>query len=164
MQKLRKALVLSVMSITVLSMSMLAVPFTAGAAAQAGDLIKMDGLSSVYYLGDDGKRYVFPNESTYFSWYADFSSVVTIPQSELEGYPLGKNVTVRSGTKLIKITTNPNVYAVGPAGVLYLVPDEATAEALYGADWAGRVVDIADSFFTNYDTSGADLSSSISCK
>ncbi len=160
MQKLRKALVLSVMSITVLSMSMLAVPFTAGAAAQAGDLIKMDGLSSVYYLGDDGKRYVFPNESTYFSWYADFSSVVTIPQSELEGYPLGKNVTVRSGTKLIKITTNPNVYAVGPAGVLYLVPDEATAEALYGADWAGRVVDIADSFFTNYDTSGADLSSS----
>ncbi len=150
MDKLRKALIISVSVITVLSMSMLAVPFQASAAASAGDLIKMDGLSSVYYLGADGKRYVFPNESTYFSWYSDFSNVVTIPQAELESYPLGANVVMRPGTKLIKITTDPKVYAVEPNGVLRHIPDEATALSLYGENWAKRVVDVADAFFTNY--------------
>lgn len=138
------------MFVTVLSMSVVAAP-EAGAAAQAGDLIKMDGLSSVYYLSADGKRYVFPNETTYFSWYADFSSVVTVPQSELESYPLGKNITVRPGTKLIKITTDPKVYAVEPGGSLVHVPDEDTAMSLWGDNWSQRVVDIADAFFTNYE-------------
>jgi hypothetical protein len=156
MTKLRKALVVGVMSMTVLSMSVVVAP-EAGAAAQAGDLIKMDGLSSVYYLAADGKRYVFPNEKTYFSWYSDFSGVVTIPQAELETYPLGANVTVRPGTKLIKITTDPKVYAVETDGMLKHVPDEATAQTLWGADWANRVVDIADAFFTNYTVTGEEV-------
>src|SRR3989339_1345558 len=129
MTNLRKALAISVMSITVLSMSMLMVPLTVGAAAQAGDLIKMDGLSSVYYLGADGKRYVFPNEATYFSWYSDFSGVVTISASELQSYPIGGNVTMRPGTELVKITTDPSVYAVEPNGVLRKIQSEAQAAA-----------------------------------
>jgi len=120
------------------------------AAAQPGSLIKMNGLSSVYYLGQDGKRYVFPNQTTYFSWYKDFSGVVTISQSELESYPLGSNITTRPGTYLVKITTNPKVYAVEPGGLLRAIPDEASAKALYGDNWAKRVVDVPDAFFTNY--------------
>ncbi|HQB26714.1 MAG TPA: hypothetical protein PLP70_02560, partial [bacterium] len=119
------------------------------AAAQPGSLIKMNGLSSVYYLGADGKRYVFPNQTTYFSWYKDFSGVVTISQSELESYPLGSNITMRPGTYLVKITTNPKVYAVEPGGLLRAIPDEASAKALYGDNWAKRVVDVPDAFFTN---------------
>jgi hypothetical protein len=157
MAKLRKIFTISVMLVTVLSMSVVVAP-QVDAAASAGDLIKMDGLSSVYYLGADGKRYVFPNESTYFSWYSDFSGVVTIPQSELESYPLGANVTVRPGTKLVKITTNPKVYAVESNGTLVGIPDEATAKALYGDNWASRVIDVADSFFTNYKISESELS------
>ncbi|MEA3398677.1 MAG: hypothetical protein U9R06_02965 [Patescibacteria group bacterium] len=157
MKDLRKALVVGVMSITVFSMSMLVAPVQVGAAT-AGDLIKMDGLSSVYYLGADGKRYVFPNETTYFSWYSDFSGVVTIQQSELESYPLGANVTMRPGTKLVKITTDPKVYAVEPDGTLLHVPDEATAIALWGESWAQRVVDVPDAFFTNYTVSSEAVS------
>jgi len=156
MTKLRKVFTVSVMFVTVLSMSVVAAP-GAGATAAAGDLIKMDGLSSVYYLGADGKRYVFPNESTYFSWYSDFSGVVTIPQSELESYPLGANVTVRPGTKLVKITTNPKVYAVESDGSLVGIPDEATALALYGASWNKRIIDVPDAFFTNYTISDTEL-------
>ena len=115
----------------------------------------MNGLSSVYYLGADGKRYVFPNESTYMSWYNDFSGVVTVSQSELEGYPLGANATVRPGTKLVKITTNPTVYAVEPGGNLRSIVSESNAIALYGADWAKRVIDVPDAFFTNYKTGTA---------
>ena len=158
MEKLKKSIIISVMIATVLSMSMLAVPVSVGATASAGDLIKMDGLSSVYYLGADDKRYVFPNEQTFFSWYSDFSAVVTIPQSELESYPLAANVTIRPGTKLVKITTDPKVYAVESDGALLHVPDEATAIALYGDNWAQRVVDVPDAFFTNYTVSAETVS------
>jgi hypothetical protein len=156
MERFKKIFAASVIFVTVLSMSVVAPQ--AGAVASAGDLIKMSGLSSVYYLAADGKRYVFPNESTYFSWYSDFSSVVTIPQSELESYPLGANVTVRPGTKLVKITTNPKVYAVTAGGTLVGVPDEATALTLFGANWNKRIIDISDAFFTNYKTSAATVS------
>ncbi|MBU2474766.1 hypothetical protein KKA20_02290, partial [Patescibacteria group bacterium] len=149
MSKLRKIFTISVMAITVLSLSIVVAPDT-NAAASAGDLIKMDGLSTVYYLGADGKRYVFPNETTYFSWYSDWSGVVTVPQSELETYLLGANVVMRAGTKLVKITTNPTVYAVEPNGVLRSIVSEENAANLYGANWIKRVVDVPDAFFTNY--------------
>lgn len=125
------------------------VPVAASAASE-GDLIKMEGNSSVYYYAG-GERYVFPNEATYFSWYSDFSGVVTISASELQAIPLGDNVVIRPGTKLVKITTDPKVYAVSPNGMLHHVDSEARAIALYGADWASRVVDVPDSFFTNYE-------------
>ena len=156
MERFKKIFAAGVIFVTVLSMSVVVAP--AGATASAGDLIKMDGLSSVYYLAADGKRYVFPNESTYFSWYGDFSGVVTIPQSELESYPLGANVTVRPGTKLVKITTNPKVYAVTANGALLAIPDEATAATLYGADWNKRIIDVPDAFFTNYTISASTVS------
>ena len=137
------------MTLSVIAMSGLTVA-PAQAAATSGDLIKMEGLSSVYYLGEDGKRYVFPNESTYFSWYSDFSGVVTITASELQSYHLGGNVTVRPGTTLVKITTDPSVYAVEANGVLRKIQNESQAAALYGTDWNQRIIDLADSFFTNY--------------
>jgi len=145
------------MVMVVLGMSVITAP-EVGAAAQAGDLIKMDGLSSVYYLGEDGKRYVFPNPATYFSWYQDFSGVVTVSATELQSYPLGSNVTMRPGTKLVKITTDPKVYAVGPGGMLHWIQSEADAIALYGADWASMVVDVPDAFFMSY-TIGDPLAS-----
>ncbi|MFA5184603.1 MAG: hypothetical protein WC456_03725 [Patescibacteria group bacterium] len=155
MKKLRKLLVIGVMVLSVIAMSGVVVS-PASAAASAGDLIKMSGNSSVYYLGSDGKRYVFPNSATYFSWYPDFSGVVTIPSAELQSYPLGGNVTMRPGTKLVKITTDPSVYAVEPNGVLRKIQSEAQAASLYGTNWNKRVVDVPDAFFTNY-TVGAVL-------
>ncbi|MCK9438686.1 hypothetical protein M0Q39_01220 [Patescibacteria group bacterium] len=158
MKRLKKIFTSAVMVMTVAVMSGALVAPVANAAAQAGDLIKKDGLSAVYYLGEDGKRYVFPNESTFKSWYSDFSSVVTVSADELASYPLGANVVVRPGTKLVKITTDPKVYAVEPNGTLRWVQTEADAIALYGANWAQRVIDVADSFFTNY-TIGTPLAS-----
>ncbi|MCX6799862.1 MAG: hypothetical protein NT091_01815, partial [Candidatus Falkowbacteria bacterium] len=149
-QKLRKAFVSSVMFTMVFALSGVATVNPVSAAASAGDLIKMKGLDTIYYLGADGKRYVFPNAQTYFSWYPDFSTVITVPQSELESYRLGANVTMRAATKLVKITTDPTVYAVEPNGTLKSIVSEANAKALFGDAWAKRVIDVADAFFTNY--------------
>ncbi len=153
MKKLRRFLVIGVLVLTVLATMGMYAPVKA--SASAGDLIKMAGLSSVYYLGSDGKRYVFPNESTYMSWYSNFDGVVTIPASELQSYPLGGNVTMRAGTKLVKITTDPSVYAVEPNGVLRKIQSEAQAAVLFGSNWNKRVVDVSDAFFTNYTIGSA---------
>ncbi|MEA2088275.1 MAG: hypothetical protein U9O55_00310, partial [Patescibacteria group bacterium] len=119
------------------------------ATISAGDLIKASG-AAVYYYGGDGMRYVFPTESTYMSWYSDFSTVKTITDAELAAIDIGGNATVRPGTKLVKITTDPKTYAVAPGGVLKHVDSEARAIALYGADWNTRIIDISDAFWVNY--------------
>ena len=134
----------------VLSMLMLAV-FALSAssvhAASAGDLVKLpdDGDTStvtdsaVYYIGDDGKRYVFPNAQTYFTWYENFDTVIEISQGELASFIIGGNITYRPGTRLIKITSVPDVYAVEPTGILRHIGSEAIAFALYGSDWSKRI-------------------------
>jgi uncharacterized protein YkwD len=114
-----------------------------------GSLVKSSISSSVYYLVDGG-RYAFPNEKVFFSWYGDFSSVVTISGSELASYPLTGNVTYRPGLWLIKIQTDPRVYAVSRYGILRWVATEQVASALYGAKWSTKVHDIPDAFFINY--------------
>lgn len=127
--------------------------------ASAGDLVK-GSLPAVYYYGGDGKRYVFPNPKTYNTWYSDFSGVMTLSDSEIAAIPIGGNITYRAGTRLMKIQTDPRVYAVELDGVIRWVESEAVASALYGADWASRVDDVADVFFTDYTpgTSLADAS------
>lgn len=146
---LRKIFTFALVVATIVGTSGILSVNTVKAAAPDQSLIKMSGLSTVYYL-KGGKRYVFPNPSTYFTWYRDFSSVMTISQSELESYPLGGNVTFRPGVNLVKITTDPKVYAVGNGRTLHSIVSEANAIALWGAGWASNVKDLPDAFFTNY--------------
>jgi len=129
--------------------------------AEAGELVKLacaanaglnDPCKAVYYLGNNGKRYVFPNEKTFKTWYADFSTVKTVSAAELASYVIGGNVTYRPGIKLVKIQTDPKVYAVGQNGTLRWVKTATAAEALYGANWSTLVEDVPDAFFINYKT------------
>jgi hypothetical protein len=113
-------------------------------------LVKGSG-SAVYYLSATPlKRYVFPTERTYKSWYMNFDQVRTISDSELASYPIGGNVTYRPGTRLVKITTDPRVYAISRPNVLRWVKTEAVATALYGTDWNKKIDDVPDAFFINY--------------
>ncbi len=116
----------------------------------AGDLIKGSG-SAVYYFAQDGRRYVFPNDKTYFSWYRDFSGVIIIPDEHLSSIPLGRsNVTYRPGFKMVKVTTDPKIYVVDRGGVLRYVTSETLARTLYNLNWNDRIDDVPDSFFSNY--------------
>lgn len=136
----------------------LSVPTIAQAAPIGGSLIKLpddrnpatESDSAVYYYAADGKRYVFPNSSTYFTWYKDFSTVVEIDADALASIPPGGNVVYRAGTRLLKLETDPKVYAVEPRGTLRPLASESAAVALYGAAWAKRVDDLSDAFFVDY--------------
>jgi hypothetical protein len=133
-------------------------PARSASPISSGDLIK-GPTDAVYYYGQNGKRFVFPNFKTYSTWYADFSTVKTITADELASIPLGGNVTYRPGVKLVKVTTAPKVYAVAVNGVLRWIKTEEIARALYGSDWNKKVDDMPDAFFVNY-TVGADIASS----
>ncbi len=111
--------------------------------------------AAVYVIGEDGMRHAFSSETVYRSWFQDFEDVAYIDPTNLASYQLGDNVTIRPGTYLVKITTDPKVYAVEPGGVLRWVASEEIAIALYGSDWAERVVDVSDIFWNNYTVGDA---------
>ena len=137
-------------------------------AANEGDLIKTqcgenaaadDQCRAVYYLGVDGQRHLFPNADVYFSWYDDFNDVVIISSDEMNGYEMGKNVTLKPGTSVIKFATDDAIYAVAEGGVLrhYLTPQLVAAD--YGDDWyKNDLVIMSDTFFNDYRM-GQDIDS-----
>lgn len=142
---------LRLIAATILSMS-LALPSAPvfAATVSTNSAIKGASNSAVYWYATDGKRYVFPTEGTYYSWFSDFSNVKTISDSELASITIGGNVTYRPGSKLIKITTDPRTYAVSKGGYLRLIGSESVATSLYGSNWAKQVHDLPDPFFINY--------------
>ena len=143
-----------IVPVAVLAASLLMPNLSAFAAESsrfnAGDLIKSPTNSTVYYFASNGKRYVFPNDKTYFTWYNDFSTVKTISARAMAAIPLGPNVTYRPGRKMVKITTDPNVYVVDQGGVLRHVATEQLAQSLYSISWKNQIDDVPDSFFNNY--------------
>lgn len=120
-------------------------------AASSGDLIKCSDFSSVYLLQDDGKRWVFPNEKTYFTWYSDFDSVVEVTCEELADYAIGGNITYKAGMRLLKLISVPTVYTVEDGGVLRAIQSEEQAVALFGDDWASEIDDLPDTFWGSYE-------------
>ncbi len=136
-------------ALLILGAPMMTSATTVTAAFNAGDLIKGSG-AAVYYFAPNGKRYVFPNEKTYFSWFKDFGTVKQIPDEALSAILIGGNVTYKPGSKMVKITTDPKVYAVDQGGVLRWVQTPQLAETLYGLAWKEQIQDLPDPFFINY--------------
>ncbi|MDG1950579.1 MAG: hypothetical protein P8J32_07240 [bacterium] len=122
----------------------------------AGDLIRGESYSAVYYYGNDGFRYVFPNDKTYFTWYDNFDDVRWISDGDLADVQIGGNVTYRPGVKMIKITSDSTVYVVAGGGEIKSIPSEEVAEELYGSSWNTMIDDVSDGFFPNY-TMGSEL-------
>lgn len=116
----------------------------------AGLRIKGKTSTAVYYCGADGKRHAFPNQRIHDSWFSGFAGVVTVTDETLAQIPLGANVKYRPGVRMIKITSDPKVYAVAADGTLRWVQEEASVLKLYGADWNKKIDDISDAFFTDY--------------
>jgi len=126
-------------------------PFESGGTLCAtSPLIKAPNDKAVYYCGRDGKRYVFPNERVYRSWFQDFEGVTEIDTDELAQVPPGGIITYRPGTRLVKTQAEPQTYAVSRGGTLRWVENETVARQLYGEHWNEFVDDIDPAFFASY--------------
>lgn len=128
--------------------------------------------NSLNYLGYNGAlagyaRYFFPRilpgeclycDAVFDSWYLNESGIIAVSDTELMKYPIKGNVTIRPGTKLLKISTDPKIFIVESGGILRIMGTEASPDLLvkiYGSAWAERLVIIPDAFFVNY-TIGLD--------
>ncbi|MEK7532791.1 MAG: hypothetical protein AAB579_04320, partial [Patescibacteria group bacterium] len=92
----------------------------------SGSLIMADGAKSgaTVYLYSGAKRYPFPNQRVYASWYGnDFSAVKRVSTADLGSMAWGDNMLYRPGSRLIKVPDDPKVYAVLPAGKVAWVKD-----------------------------------------
>jgi len=122
-------------------------------------LFTTDESSTVYYFGNDEKRYTFPNLGTYMSWYSDFDDVVTISAEDMADISWGGVVTYKpqlgneTFSRLVKLQSVPVVYMVDQGAVLTPIEDEAAAKQVFGEDWADLVDDLPDAFFTSYTVS-----------
>lgn len=114
------------------------------------DLARAPELSAVYCVMGDGTRLAFPTDTTYFSWFPDFTQVVFYNLDSLANSRLVRNVTFKPGT-LVKLRTAPQVYVVVDSfGTLRWIPSEQRAVELWGSAWAALVFDIPDEFWVNY--------------
>jgi hypothetical protein len=122
---------------------------TTGATCTSNTLIKGSS-TAVYYCGANGKRYVFPNQKIYTSWYADFKNVITITDEQLARINLGGNVTYRPGVRMVKVQTDPRIYVVDKGGVLRYVTTPEIGQSMYGSKWSTYIDDLSEAFFVNY--------------
>ena len=117
---------------------------------ETGRFIKLADQPAVYFLGADNVRHAYPTQKIWESyWGSYFSQVEVVTNDAMAGYNLGRNVTFKTGT-LMKIPSVPKVYQVQNTGEIRWVPDELTANLLFGEGWASLVKDLPESFFTDY--------------
>lgn len=123
-------------------------------AVEAGDFIKSDSYSTVYYVTADCGRRVFMDEQTYFTWQDDYDSLVNVTDATLSALSLDGIMLPKAGVVLVKIQSDPKVYALA-AGSTYVpklqwVTSEEVAKDLFGSDWADYVIDIEPTFFSKF--------------
>jgi len=123
---------------------------TEAVACISNELIRTPEVDTVYYCGRDGGRYVFLDEKIYYSWYENFDDVQFVTSEVMASIPLTGVVTYKPGAFMVKVLSDPKVYAVSRNGTLRGIPNPEMATELYGADWASQVRDIPDGFFPRY--------------
>jgi len=164
---MKKSLIYGLAIITlVLSLSLLANTTSVSAAYTplAADLVKTATDPAVYYIGDDGKRHLYVNSVTFWTWYTGSWSdlkydgvsktLKTITQTDFDSLDSGSNITARPGVRLIKFQNSPKNYMVSATAQLALIPDTATAISMFGSNWATKVITIQNGFENDYTKDG----------
>ena len=111
-------------------------------------IVQLSENGSIYYFAADGKRYIFPTEETYASWFGAYEPDRVMSLNEMQEIPLGGNVTVRPGS-LITTPSDPNIYLVREGAIISPV-DESVLKEIYGDDFESRDINLPNYYFTNY--------------
>jgi len=125
--------------------------------------------SFVYLYATNDKRYVFTNEDVITSWFTSFdggqlgdlqnvcNTVNELSDVELASITIGGNVTIRPGSDIVKIASDPALYVVARGKVLRKLATADLAEKIYPGSSAQRTRVIPEAFFVNYSI-GLDVS------
>ncbi len=121
---------------------------------EAGDLIQLEGNSAVYYVNADLERMYFFHGKVFKTWFADFDALKTLAAgTDLDDlFPPNSAVAPRpGGSVLLKTVVSPKVYALGTGNMRHHLADEGAAKALFGDNWASKVIDVPDYYISLFD-------------
>jgi hypothetical protein len=116
-------------------------------------------LDTVYYVDVGLVRRPFYDVQTYHTYKSSFSSIRVVTDATLTTLTPGQPMLPKAGVALVKIMSNPHVYAVSVVNgvvTLNLITSEAAAIQIYGSAWADYVIDLQPTIFTKFEL-GADL-------
>ncbi len=116
-----------------------------------GLFVRGFGYDTVYYIDANLVRHPFWNANTYFTHAQSFDEIVWVTNATLSTMVLGSPMIPKPGVILIKIASNPKVYAIGEGSTLQWIPDEVTAISLYGTNWADYVVDFEPTIMSRFN-------------
>jgi len=117
-------------------------------AVFVGDYIRGVSYPVVYQISSTGTRRPFQNHTIFFTWQDDFSAVRTVSDATLSALTLGAPMLPKPGVVLVKIQSDPRVYAVEAdeedenRQLLRWISSEDMAQTLYGGSWAEYVIDL----------------------
>lgn len=116
-------------------------------------VIKSQGLGFLYWRGSNGNRFSFPTEDVFLSWFpaSQFRpAIFNLTDAQVVAIPLAGSVLYKAGTRLIKLSSDPKIFAVGNNGSIHWIPSEGTIEKIFGYYWRNILVTIPDVLFVNY--------------
>jgi hypothetical protein len=83
---IKKSFLVSMVVMTAMWAVMGVVNVASANVATPGSLIKSSSSPAVYYLDSNNVRHSFHHEREYYTWYSDFSGVITVPTDEMVDY------------------------------------------------------------------------------
>jgi hypothetical protein len=125
---------------------------TTRAELEPGMIVREQSERGVFYLDTLGTKRPFLNEQIFFTYLSSFDDVQVVADGLLAAYPEGTLVPPKAGTVLVKLQTQPEVYALeNRDGIVRLrwIASESVARVIYGASWGEYVLDIVESIFMN---------------
>ena len=105
--------------------------------------------SSTVYLVQDGKRWIVPNEQTYFTWASTFDGVQTIGAAVLNSNTNAGYLQMKPGT-LIKTATSKHVMVLWDDWHKQRIANEAVALAIFGERWWQQIVVVDPTVMNQY--------------
>lgn len=118
-----------------------------------GTLLKCSGEADVYSVTSSNTLKRFPNEETFYAWGHSFADVRTISCGRLDDYRVSGTWTYERAEYLVKFRGQPAVFTLDNGQYLRLIPNEATARAMYGSRWTSRVREVSASTMGDYSYS-----------
>jgi len=130
-----------------------------------GDLIKIANDSGVYKI-QNNKRYLFPNAPTFWTHYTGSwsdikengksQSIKIISQFDFGNLESGNNITVKSGSRMVRFQNSSRIYQVFKNNKLKLISEQG-ARNMYGNSYDVGVVSLQVSFEDNYEKSDEEF-------
>lgn len=125
-----------------------------------GSLIKLSYDSAVYVIDDSNQKRLYANSPTFWSYYTGTwnnlkldntaMTVAVVTQTEFDDIPISKNVTVKSGSRLLKFANSPKIYSIFDGVKLKVMTNQTLLSLCYGAQWRDKVITIQGGFETDY--------------